>query len=194
MNTPWVLISVRTLVLVALIGGLYVAHSNVVSMRNQYRSTIQQLDEAPKHALESASRSAELSRRELDIKRVEKLLVDRENVADLIGVIESEAEKNAIEANVPQINEIEDSKGVVEDIELRVSADGFPANLIAFAHSVENLAYIITLKDFSLTTRSSTVPQNAARAPAGSNQVTEITSGHVEFTILLGVKKQTNEQ
>lgn len=157
--TRWI---VRGGVLSILAVGLFFGHKYVLSLRDERALATNELEAAPERLLESARQRADLSRREVDIGRVERLLVPRSEVVAIVARIEQEATARGLTIAVPAIEEIRtvnaqgeevESAGPARDVRLEISVDGPPEQIVAFVHSIEHLPYLLHLESWRLTNR-----------------------------------------
>ncbi|MBI1833601.1 MAG: hypothetical protein HYR90_02125 [Candidatus Andersenbacteria bacterium] len=193
MKSLWIDWSIRIGILILVCAGLYILHNQAMAARNAYTAAINELEQTPLRLLESASRAADLSRREFDISRIQHLLVPRNQIVDVVSAIEAQAKRHQVEVSIPEIVESEEAGGVIQDITVRVSVDGNPENIVDFSHSVEHLPYLLNVERWSLSTRSFAVPQSAAQAPTSrTTEVTAIT-GHAEIEIIVVVSNTSDE-
>jgi len=195
---------VRLAIIVLAIGGLYAAHQQVQVLRLERATALVELEKTPDRLLEVAAQQADLDKHAFDIQRIDKYLITRENVVDVVSQIEQEGQVQGLTVQVPTIEEViaaadgekkvERANATVSDIEMNVSVDGDPDDIIVFAHRIEHLPYLISLQYMSLGNKGQPVSQGANSAvPLENKGVGEevVPAAHAEFTFTLSVKKES---
>ena len=165
---------IRTLIVVGIGVGLYVAHVQVVELKNKQAEDVARLERVPQLELEIANQQADFDKRAFDITRIQDLLIGRNDIPSVVASIEQEGASQGVSVTVPEITEIQqvDAKGKVlppsgptQDIGIKVSAQGDPDAIITFVHLIEHLPHLLYVE--SLTMQYKPPDPEANPAPEG---------------------------
>lgn len=113
--------------------------------------------------VQAAALTAEFGKRAHDLERVDALLLQRDNFADLITMLEGQALRYEVSMRVPRITEAADEKQAeeklhggraLEDVHVQVVASGSAEDLLRFLYAVDHLPYLLTVPTWELTVGS----------------------------------------
>lgn len=174
------------IVVVSLVGLVIVAGRFVQGIRIQLAERQLVLEESLNNAVHRAAVADKLVQYEPEIKRVTDTVPWRDEIGQVIEMVELEAKKWGVAVLVPKINEEPkfDESGVpvpqtgpTRLIRLKVEATGNPLALMNFLHSLENLPYLINPLSFVLDNEDESVntvgPAALAPALSGSKEERE---------------------
>lgn len=183
--------TVRVLVLMVLGVGIFMAHRSTIALKQQRSEVLQQLERSPSRVLEAAAQQADLARHNLDISRIKNYLIARSDIAGFVAAVESEGKRRSLTVQVPEIKEVLDkAAGSTADVTVHVSVDGSPEQIVAFAHSLENLPYVVVLDTWLLSGESVVAGQNAVLQQQSRQEPNQppAFSEHSEFTFILSLR------
>lgn len=188
--TQW---GIRLLLLAGLVSGAVFVHMSVSDMRAQVYERYLELVRGPEDVAHAESLKASFAKRKFDIERIEGYVLRQENIADAVEEIERLGEALQVDATVSNIDPVVRKDGVgapippaepVEEIRLRIVANGDASDLLEFAHRIEHNSYLRYLDQWSLTTA---VRQNQGTSSAAPEDAASERRQEIEATLELDV-------
>lgn len=133
--------------------------------------TLQQL---PEQASARVQLEKELRSHEHDVARVEKLLVERRGLGEVIAAIEAVGAKRRIQVQVANVTAEEEADqagpvdGILIPVRLTLSAAGSAEALLRFLSDVEHLPYVLHVDSLDLTSLAANSTTRALNLPVPS--------------------------
>lgn len=142
-----------------LTGALIRVGQMVLAIRDQTIAKQLKLEASLDSAVHQAALVERLVKHEKEIKRIRTMVPGRDEISQVVELIEREAKSEGVAVLVPRIGEepVYDENGVVIErtgpasvVRLKIEGVGDPLALLNFMHAVEHLPYLLRPVSFTL--------------------------------------------
>ena len=144
---------------VVLLAMLWWGYFWVQNYRVDAQVKIKELEALPDLEVAGQYARRELNDREGDIKKVERMILSEDSIAELISRIEEAAKRRSVDVYFPKLTELEEDDKEASEfvagkpakrVRVSISADGDGVNLIMFLRDIEYMPYVMSLRRWEL--------------------------------------------
>jgi len=165
---------VGVIVVALLVASVFLVGGRVQDIRRDLLAVQLSLDRSLGESVYEAWLQDQLELHKQDITRIERVMPAKEEIGQVVGIIEEEANKRGITVRIPVIKEerVVDESGdevertsPVKTVRMQIQGQGEGPALIDFMHEIEHLPYLLGTVLFSFDADAERVTGSAMLVP-----------------------------
>jgi hypothetical protein len=189
------------ILLVALAGIIIWLSSHIQNVRGQLFSRNAQVDGELENISRFADLESEIELRSADVDRAKGYVLKKNEIGDVIALIEKEATARGLSLRIPLVQEqkkdedkdkdddsSKEESGPLRDVDVQVVVDGSPVQVLDFFYAVEHLPYLLSVNRWHIDAVADTITQGEisqlpSSAPVGAVRPASEQDGSAELTM-----------